>query len=146
MSAMDSPQAVPQITIVNEKGRSSQAEDVRMIQKAEEFCAEASPTRPRPRPVRLKETIASFCAHSEQGKDVALLTIGNGIFEAKATASGTHPGNEDVATASSTSARTSPSARSRCGGQGLQTLQQGAGESVMQRVEAEDALRLGNIA
>ena len=41
MSAMDSPQAVPQITIVNEKGRSSQAEDVRMIQKAEEFCAES---------------------------------------------------------------------------------------------------------
>ena len=41
MSAVDSPQAVPQITIVNEKGRSSQADVDRMMQKAEKFCAES---------------------------------------------------------------------------------------------------------
>ena len=47
--------------------------------------------------------------------DVALLTIGDGIFEVKATAGDMHPGSEDFATASSTSACTIPSARSRQG-------------------------------
>ncbi len=72
---------------------------------------------------------------------MALLAIGNGIVEVKATAGGTHPGSEDFATAASTSACTTPSARSRHSGQSLQTLQKSAGESVLQRVKAEDALK-----
>ena len=65
----------------------------------------------------------------------------NGIFEVEATAGGMHPGREDFATASSTAACTIPSADRGMADKAYKTLQKGAGESVLQRVKAEDALR-----
>ena len=68
MSAADSPQAVHQITIVNEKGRSSQAEVDSTMQKADRFVLKASPTRPTIKARNGLRNYCSFCAHSEQGE------------------------------------------------------------------------------
>ena len=84
MSTMDSPQAVPQITIVKRERPSSQADGDHMMQKAEEFCAESESNKAKTETkCGLRRLLLHFAHNSEQGKDVALLTIGNGIFEAR---------------------------------------------------------------